>query len=51
MIYDIKSDRWDFILYATKKEREEDFRIVQDAIFDELDELYEKKYGYPYFTD
>lgn len=51
MMYDVKSDVWEWITSATMSEKIEYFRECQDILFDELDDMYQKKYGYPYFRD
>lgn len=51
MIYNTKSDIWEWMTSATFKEQKEYCMETQNKIFDELDEVYEKKYGIPYFHD
>lgn len=51
MIYDVKSAQWERLVFSTAKELQEDFRAEQDAIFDELDDTYQRKYGHPYFRN
>ena len=49
MIYDTKSEDWDYLIHSTLKERQDWCREIQNRIFDELDEKCEKKYGHSYF--
>lgn len=51
MIYNTKCDIWEWMTSATFKEQYEYFRETQNAIFDELDDTYERKYGKPYFHE
>lgn len=51
MIYDVKGERWEYLVYTSLKDKQFDFRENQDIIFDEIDELYEKLYKRPYFFE
>lgn len=50
MLYNVLSEEWDWMTTATLSEQQEDFRIRQDAIFDDLDDTYIRKYGRAYFN-
>lgn len=49
MIYDVKSELYDFLFNSTLKERkqacDEDYEIIRE----DLDDKYMRKYGYTYF--
>jgi len=51
MIYNVQNDKWEYILYTSLKNKQEDFRYLQDRIFDDLDDIWIRKFNIPYFQE